>query len=967
MSSTVRETDLSELDPAGLSEADFLRIAGIKEESDEEPEEVEVDVFVAVQGSNDEDEFVDEAKDKEREEEDEEEDDMDDLFGSDDEEDEDDIVEDDEEEEDEPVRQLVRPKVVIPVSFWNQPQVQELWEHILATYKSESSGLKLYGDKRYNTLLACVKAVCSDVEDGTIIQQIDAWWHRYAEQQLFIFMIRRAPTEEEERHSAQEPQLIITRWLEGLKNKITTDLIAYCVHVLAHGKTFDHEETDQEIEMRQASIFQERGEYSTLFYSWRAFEIQLLPHRPSFPYSPELDLPPMSERSGGPVDMGKMVLYRLEQPYVAQVGGGVSRDVPKTLEQCQPDHSILVDVIRTYVMTRGNTKTVWRLLDEFFFQRLRYRMSKYKTLVERKAFLEFEYAWIYSMDLLLPRTRKAHHELVQESDVTVNSVKRKETEPVEEEDDEHEGGISKKIFVSKPDMLFPRPKNLFYKAEILAFIEKVNTPSELYRLKIDRTHGSPTFGKRIKVPFIMAQEETSLDSCRECIELLTCLIILTKRLTVIQLKEDTVHLNTLDESKIRDAFESQWLHHSRLYRRMIVTLMSDARLKTYMEEVLERTKIACVKAFIGDTVLSPTKAVFNGIIRRNMRKSRLSQLHPSDYTPLDYACRVKCADLVVRPASEASKTSQYVYTHDPIEADDKDVFYYPTIHLKKLLCSKQIIITDTHVTVHGKRFYLGRCKVTPPDTQRNIIEFTAKEYHAFHPIGSLSMAMPFQDVFHKQHTFMTRIYDHLEQEFDRIQLREFLPTLMYRITESCTEATVSDVMALLYAVIVLRDPICQLYHDALWTSILPRIQDLNRMEMICNSDHIIHAFCQFILNITPAIPNGEAIITYMVAFVQQRIHITFPFLDIVAPPVTALYLTHRVRMVSLLQVVQSPSMVVPDPEYTQGVRKKKANLCMFCYRSKPIPTIQFVRRKPRKVWVCESCLEAEKFKVVARK
>lgn len=952
--SFVRETDLSELDPTGLSEDDFLRIAGI-EDPDEEPEEVELelDVFVPVEGDNEEDEFVDEAKDKERDEDDEEED-IDDLFGSDDDEDEDEIVED-EEEETEPVStQLARPKVVIPVSFWNQPHVQELWERILATYKEESSRIPMFGDKRYETLLSCVKAVCRVLDDDTVIQHIDAWWHRYAEHQLFIFMIRRAPTVEEEQQSLQEPRLIITRWMEGLQNKITTELIAYCIHVLAH------EETTTEMDFGQASIFQERGEYSTLFYSWRAFEIQLLPHRPSFPYSPELDLPAHMDRSGGPVDMEKMVLYRLEQPFVEQVGP-ITRVVPKTLEQCQPDHTILVETIRTYVMARGNTKTVWRLLDEFFYQRLRYRMSTYKTSVERKAFLEFEYAWIYSMDLLLPRTRKVHHELVHASEMTVKSAGGKE-EPIAEEEDEHDGGFAKKIFVSKPDMLFPRPRNLFYKAEIIAFIEKANTPSELYRLKLDRTHGSPTFGKRVKVPFIMAQEETSLDSCRECIELLTCLIVLTKRLTVIQLKEDTVHLDTLDDTKIRNAFDTNWQHHSRLYRRLIVTLISDARLKTYMEEVLERNKIACIKAFIGDTVVSPTKAVFNGIIRRNMRKARLVQ---TDYTPLEYACRVKCTDLVVRPASEASRTSHYVYTHDPLTADDKDVFYYPTIHLKKLLCSTHVIITDTHVTVHGKRFYLGRFTITPPDTQRKITEFTAKEYHAFQPIGSLSMSMPFQDVFHKQHTFMTRIYDHLEQEFDRIKLREYLPTLMYRMTESCTDATVSDILALLYCIIVLRDPTCQLYHDALWSSILPRIQELNRMETICNSEHIIHAFCQFILNITPAIPNGEAIISYMVAFVQQRIHTTFPFLDLVAPPITALYLTHRVRMPVLLKVVQSLSVDVPD--HAQGKRKKKTNLCMFCYRTKPIPTIQFARGKPRKVWVCESCLEEEKFRVAVRK
>ena len=389
--------------------------------------------------------------------------------------------------------------------------------------------------------------------------------------------------------------------------------------------------------------------------------------------------------------------------------------------------------------------------------------------------------------------------------------------------------------------------------------------------------------------------------------------------------------------------------------------MTDARLNTYMEEVIERNRTACVKFFLGDTVVSPKKAVFNGMIRRNMRKARIVQ---TEYTPLDYACRVKCTDLVVRPESGVSRISNYVYTHNPITEDDINVFYYPTIQLKKLLCDK-VIITDTHVTVMGKRFYLARFTITPPDTQRKINEFTAKDYQAFQPIGSLSMSMPFKEIYGNENMVMTQIYDHLVQEFDRIKLKDVLTTLMTHITESCEDATVSDVLALLYAIIVLHDPTCQLYNDKLWSSILPRIKEMSRMEIICNSEHIIHAFCKFILNVTPDIPNGEAIISYMIAFVKQRIHTTFPFLDLEAPPVTALYLTHRVRMPLLLKIVQSPTENVPD--HAQGKRKKKDKLCMFCYRTKPIPTIQFTRGKPRKVWVCESCLEADKFRVALRK
>ena len=914
------------------------------------------------------------------------------------------------------------PEVISRVVPLNLPKVQPIKneeiirtvDDIIKEYRNNEE-VKTQGDlilisKKKSILTEIIRNYKEEPEFSHYFHELNLQFSQRGERVLFDYLIQHGMTKVEASQNVSKYDILLQMMTE-LKDKLLQDQVEILIYFI--------------IQPNETVSSQLLRDYTQLSYDWRALESRLIRPNPSIKDAVE-------QKQENP--------YLLEaslESYTKKIthkdpvtGNEETMVVQKSKDDYKQDQDRLMALLVEFAK-RDRPEIAWRLIDHFFVKRLERRPVNLSLNEQIKSMiptiLAHEYNWVlnflFRCDLdpdFLPRTLKLYetitHTKPERNKKCRPSKKDHDVQQDQQSDEEEEYDMEglpiakkkqdnavayKPIFIPPQNLLYPRPKFFYTNPEIVTYLAKVNTASELFRINVDRDFNSPTFGKRVRIPVNIGEEQVDKEKFSEYLPLIQCIIILVRRLTLIHIKDTVVHLDELTKDQIRKSFRTRLDKSWPLYKVMITTMSQDL----YMERVIQESIVAAeqelVEFLIPQQQLSRTKRlIVPGLQRRAMRQERLHvyrHINVND-TPLSYACRVKCEDLVVRPLDSKNTTFPYVYPRQEIIVENtQDVFYYPTLWLKGKLCSDDIVVTDANITVEGQRFFLARYAMNPELMQREIKEFTTPDYHNFLPYNGLSVKSHFIDLFQHKQAYLSHIYDQVERDMNHINLGEVLPELLVIITTKFSTRNVQDILLFFYCIISLRDPTFQLNDDMVWNELLPRITFPENQEKILARTDIVDAFYRIILRMNHEDASDKVVIDYTKAFLSHRLNHAFPFLDIHKRPLSELYLSNAVTMVQIRSIIKRevlPFVNVPSPmevELEQEEKEESQSLapeimessqqfegrrvlyeindvgsrCRYCHQVDAIPTIQFHKKNPRKVWVCEECLE-KGFRVASR-
>lgn len=855
-------------------------------------------------------------------------------------------------------------------------------------------GKRIVGEStKVKMLLTIIRSYKDEPAYLIYLKDIDSDFMNRGEMLLFDFIIRFGRTQEDEAEMITSPG-ILAKFVQLMNDKWFQSQEEIFIHF-----AFEDKETSEQ------PIPRLEKEYTDLFYAWRPFEAQLIRRNPNFPNRMEFDgiqnslaISYTENTIMTPIESFtklKLIPDKMDEPII----------FPKSDEDYQADYTRLITHVLQFVSEHGNTSIVWRLLDDFFTKRILYmthvlssRHSSVSNQKQVKEWVKKEYGWLDKLEThhTLNNTRVHYNKLyyippestkkpvmggtenIKQIQARLQANVSEEHDDIGVEDIEVELGVTKDKRQMKPaplrriavtqDRLFPLPKYFLSKAQIETYLIKVNTLSELYRMKIDRDDTSKTFGKRIAFPVDLEREQSNINVAKEFMPLLECIITLCQRITVLELKENTGHLDQLNERDIIDAFQAQLRKSTVLYQPMIKTIIASNELGETYTNIIRMAETMCVEKFFSLQLPTHSKrTILSGLNRRAMRKDRIKAYHRMGVldTPLSYACRVRCENIMVRPFDTSITTFPYVYPRQSVNSQDQDVFFFPTLWLKEKLCSSSIVVSDTDITVEGKRFFLGRLDLDMVTLERNVKEFTTTDYHAFLPLGGLSIYTSFSSIFHHKQAYLSRIYDQIERDMKGTYLLSILPTMVFFITTNFPDRNVLDILTFFYCFITIHDPTFQLHDSIIEQLIRPRIQSESSWKDIVNETDIVSAFYKNILHILPeTTTHAQTIILYVKAFITRKISMFFPFLGISMPSSISLYLPNTITLAELRIIVEKDIPEQLSINAFHGVKQHTKEQCRYCRKHDSIPTIQFHRKSPRKVWVCEDCMD--NFRVTSR-
>jgi hypothetical protein len=808
--------------------------------------------------------------------------------------------------------------------------------------------------------------------DGRILtplQLLDEKFHIEGEPKIFDHIIKHSLSETDRQTHSIHSKCIESFMIETQNNLFDTK-VGLLYHLMIHGK----EKEEYTIEK----------EYDNLFFTWRSFEliikqlhkridiltsIKMIKNRQEFQMITSM-ISSELETNQSFAEIDSFITNLLREIEGNQYTFDTKKD-PQFQEILTKLYEEMRDKCNEYMFEHDYCSVVG-LLDYFFNKKLVDKIDsiREKSKEDRITIINHEYKWLELCNqATFIHTRQRYHNIIQPTilQLQVDYTSRKLRQSIPK---------ASRINFIFTEMILPRPNtNLVTRIEIESFFNMITNPSYIIRKQIDRNHSSDTFGNIIEKQVDLEIESINESVFPDYIPLLQCIPVLCRKMTIMDMKENVNHMITQD--KIESRFMKYYQDATVLFKQMLVNIenMTEKKYHSMIQDTITYEKQLCIATFSSQLIDSKERSILflNGIVRRVNRKSRIDSVKKIPIGKLDYQCRIKTQDILVRPI-DMNQMVQFIIREHPIIADDRDVFYYPNTLLREQLCSTNVIITRNHIEVEGKRMYLGHLVIDPVTHMKTVVEFTSSEYVSFLQKESISI----QSSLDSTNIYISRIKEQIEVDLEKcikhitskddekddkpIDYKNKINELLQIV--SGPYYTIHDILYLFYCFIILFNPTFQIKLDPITLqTIYNRYSNPDTIRTILQSstqETIVQAFYRIIFRMNPHTDqdNSKQIIQYVEAYITKHIATTFEFLKLEHPSFSELYLS---TLIPIQFIIMNYNNDIPTPpvlvEGRYGVSKKVVKECRYCgTKTDQFKTLGFRKKGPVPQTICGVCM-----------